>query len=393
MEIDFPPGALPYCVFSRGSAEPRLGVGLETDVVDLSAVAPRITSVPVAMVSADRLNPLLRAGADSWRALHDELVDLAGAGALDAARAPQREMTFHLPWNVADYVDFYSSRHHAERVGEIFRPGSDPLPENWLHLPSGYHGRSSTVVVDGTAVRRPRGQIRTGDGTVEFAPTRMLDFELEVGFVVGGQTALGEPVGIDSADRHLFGVGLVNDWSARDIQAWEYVPLGPFLAKSFATSVSAWVMPMAALADAKTPAAPQQPPAPTHLRATEPWALDLALEVWVRPAGAEVARQVTGVNAAAGLYWTAAQQLAHLTSNGARLSPGDLFASGTVSGPEAGERGCLLELTRGGTEPIQIGDQPRTYLADGDEVTLRATAPFGGDTVSLGPVSGAVLPA
>lgn len=370
-----------------------MGVGLGTDVVDLSAVAHRITSVPTAMVSANRLNPLLTAGADSWRALHHELVDLAASGVLDAARSPQREMTFHLSWNVVDYVDFYSSRYHAERVGEIFRPGSDPLPENWLHLPAGYHGRSSSVVVDGTAVRRPRGQIRAGDGTIEYAPTRMLDFELEVGFVVGGQTALGERVGIDVADRHLFGVVLVNDWSARDIQAWEYVPLGPFLGKSFATSVSAWVMPMAALADAKTPAVPQHPPALTHLRATEPWSLDLDLEVWIRPAGTDVARRVTRVNAAAGLHWTAAQQLAHLTSNGARLSPGDLIASGTVSGPEPDEGGCLLEQTRGGARPIRIGGHERTYLADGDEVTLRATAPFGDNTVSLGPVSGAVLPA
>lgn len=393
MEIDFPPGALPYCAFSRGSEEARLGVGLGTDVVDLSTVAHRITSVPPPTVSAQRLDPLLTAGPEAWGALRDELVGLAASGALDAARSPQREMTFHSAWTVADYVDFYSSRHHAERVGEIFRPGSDPLPENWLHLPSGYHGRSSTVVVDGTAVRRPRGQIRSGDGTIEFAPTRMLDFELEVGFVVGGQTALGEPVGIDAAHRHLFGVVLVNDWTARDIQAWEYVPLGPFLGKSFATSVSAWVMPMAALVDAKKPAAAQLPPTPPHLRATEPWSLDLDLEVWIRPAGTDVAGRVTRVNAAAGLYWTAAQQLAHLTSNGARLSPGDLFASGTVSGPAPHERGCLLEQTRGGAEPIRIGGQERTYLADGDEVTLRATAPFGDSTVSLGPVSGAVLPA
>jgi fumarylacetoacetase len=359
-----------------------------TDVIDLSAAADSITSVSPDLVRADRLNQLLAAGSAAWTALREELEELVTAGVLDRWRRPQQEVSFHLAWQVADYVDFYSSRYHAENLGRLFRPDAAPLPENWLHLPVGYHGRSSTVIVDGTPVLRPRGQIRTEAGDVEFGPSRRLDFELELGFVIGGATAIGEPVPVSEADRHLFGVVLLNDWSARDIQAWEYVPLGPFLGKSFATSVSAWVMPLTALAGARVPG-PQQSPEPLeYLRCGDPWALDLDLEVWLRPAGSDGGERIATVGAAEGLYWNPAQQLAHMTVNGASLTAGDLFGTGTVSGPGEDQRGSMLELAWGGSRPVRIGDTTRTFLEDGDEVTLRARSPLG--NIPLGPVRGEI---
>lgn len=390
MAIDFGPRVLPYCVFSDTTEIRRLGVGIGTDVIDLSVAAAALTSVPPELIEADRLNPLLAAGATAWAAVREELTELVGSGRLDEARRAQDDVTLHLAWDVADYVDFYSSRHHAENLGRIFRPDSPGLPENWLHLPSGYHGRSSTVVVDGTPIRRPKGQVKTSTGLIGFESTSRLDLELELGFVVGGHTAIGEPVAIDAAAEHLFGVVLMNDWSARDIQAWEYVPLGPFLGKSFATSVSAWVTPIAALESIRTTGPIQEPAPLPHLRPSEPWSWTLDLEVWIRPAGAEQSSLVSRVDAATGLYWNPAQQLAHLTSNGARLSPGDLFGSGTVSGPSPDQRGSLVELSWGGSDPIAVGDHSRSFLEDGDEVTLRAAS--GDGKIVLGPVSGTVIP-
>ncbi|MFP5333392.1 MAG: fumarylacetoacetate hydrolase family protein [Acidimicrobiia bacterium] len=383
MSIWFPPGVLPYCVFSDSTGRRRLGVGSGSDVIDLSAGS--FESVERPIVDSDRLNPLLEAGRTTWEALREELVVGEADGTLDHARRDAGEVSLHLAWDVADYVDFYSSRHHAENVGRIFRPDGDPLPENWLHLPAGYHGRSGTVVVDGTPVRRPLGQTRRPDG-VMFGPSAMLDFELEVGYVLGGRSEFGEPVPIDQAEDHLFGVVLVNDWSARDIQAWEYVPLGPFLGKSFATSVSAWVMPLAALEAQRVTPAPQHPTPPVYLRAGDAWTLRMELEVWLETSTG-AGERLAVVDTAEGLYWTPAQQLAHLTVNGASVRPGDLFATGTVS--TADQYGCLLERTRGGGVSFLVGDELRTYLADGDRITLRGWA----GEVPLGPVSGQVIAA
>ena len=386
MATDFPIPALPYCVYSVASGHRRIGVGVGSDVVDLSAVAARLASIPPDLVQGDRLNPLLAAGRPAWVALREELIDLAESGQLDAFRRPQDGVALHLAWDVADFVDFYSSRHHAENVGRLFRPDSDPLPANWLHLPAGYHGRASTVVVDGSAVRRPVGQVLTDDDRVVFQPTDRLDFELELGFVVGGGTEMGESVGMEDAQDHLFGLVLMNDWTARDIQAWEYVPLGPFLGKSFATSVSAWVMPLDAMQGARVPGPAQNPPPLAHLQRSAPWSFAMELEVWIRPSGAASAHRVCAVHTAEALYWDPAQQLAHLTSNGARLSPGDLFGSGTVSGPGEGQHGCLIEATRGGSRSIAVGDETRVYLEDGDEVIMRGGVPG----LPLGSVSGIV---
>ena len=266
---------------------------------------------------------------------------------------------------VPDYVDFYASLEHATNFGRIFRPGSPPVRDNWRHMPVGYHGRSSTIVVSGTPVRRPRGQIALG----ELAPTRALDLECELGYVCGPSTS--GPVDVDRAHEHIFGVVLVNDWSARDVQRVEYEPLGPLLGKSFATSVSAWITPLDALDAARVAPRPQDPLPPAYLRAAAPWMLDIALEI-------ELDGEVVSRPPARELYWTAAQMLAHLTVNGAALSAGDLFATGTISGAEPGSEGSLAELWRG-----------ERWLADGSEVVLRGRA--GG--VELGEVRGRVLPA
>jgi fumarylacetoacetase len=391
MANDFGRDTLPYCVFSDSAGPWRLGVGVGSDVVDLRAAAGHVTSVPADILRSSRLNPLLAAGAAAWSEFRSDLQDLVQRGILDQYFVSQDEVSYALAWDVADYVDFYSSRFHAENVSRIFRPDAPKLPDNWLHLPAGYHGRSSTVVVDGTPVRRPSGQIRTAAGEVGLGPTRMLDFELELGFVLGGRTEIGCPVPITRAGDHLFGVVLVNDWSARDIQAWEYTPLGPFLGKSFATSVSSWVVPFAALAECRVAGPVQEPEPLPYLNSAEPWSLDMDLEVWIRPAGSSRAELMSTVNAAEGLYWNPAQQLTHMTVNGASVSPGDLFGSGTVSGPAEDQLGSLLEMSLGGTREVQVGDSTRTFLADGDEVTLRGAANSQAGTTLLGSVRGHVI--
>ena len=297
-------------------------------------------------------------------------------------------MRLHRPFEVADYVDFYSSEHHATNLGRILRPGTAPLTPNWKHLPIGYHGRAGTVAVSGTPVVRPCGQ-QKGDGAPVFGPTQRLDVEVEVGFVVGVPSELGRPVPVSAFADHVFGVCLVNDWSARDLQAWEYVPLGPFLGKSFLTSVSPWVVPLDALKAARVPPPARDPRPLPYLRDDdEPWGLDLTLEL--RLNGEVMSRPPF-----AGMYWTPAQQLAHLTVNGANLRTGDLLASGTVSGPERDQRGSLIELSWGGTEPVELADgSTRTFLEDGDVVSITATAPgANGERVHFGEVTGRVEPA
>ncbi|HSJ34990.1 MAG TPA: fumarylacetoacetase [Acidimicrobiia bacterium] len=384
MSVDFPLPALPYGVYMAGDGAPHLCVAAGTDLIDLHAAAADLAeAVDPALLRSGRLNELLAAGRSAWTDLRETLIESIRAGSLDEHRMAQEGARMHLAWEVADFVDFYSSQHHAENVGRMFRPDAEPLLPNWRHLPVGYHGRSGTVYVDGTPVRRPRGQRRGPDGEIVFGPSVRLDIEAELGWVLGGATRPGETVLTTSAADHLFGIVILNDWSARDIQAWEYVPLGPFLGKSFATSVSAWVLPLAALDQSRREGPPQDPQPLEYLRTTEPWAFDI--EVTVDVNGGEVAR----VNAAEALYWSPAQQLAHMTVNGATVRPGDLFGTGTLSGPEPRQRGSLLELTWNGTEPIELPDgSSRTFLQDGDEVTLTARA---GD-IPLGPVTGSILP-
>ncbi|MBD0348336.1 MAG: fumarylacetoacetase [Thermoleophilia bacterium] len=396
-ETRFPLSHLPYGVFSRESEPPRVGVAVGDSVLDLGALAGQGLLEPVADFSAPALNSFMAAGPDAWRATRARLVELLTteeertgvAEALVEADA----VRLHLPFAVADYVDFYSSRAHAENLGRLFRPGSDPLTPNWLHLPIGYHGRAGTVVVSGTPVVRPSGQIRPPDAERPvFRPSARLDIELELGFVVGVGSELGSPVDADAAPQHLFGAVLVNDWSARDIQSWEYQPLGPFLGKSFATSIAAWVTPLEALEPFRVPAVRQDPEPLPHLRAAEPTVFDLDLEVGLAAAGMREFEAVSRTSAR-NLYWTVEQQVAHLTSNGTNLRTGDLLASGTISGPEPGARGSFIELSWNGAEPVKLGDgRRRTFLEDGDEVVLRGrTAGAGG--FALGDVRGAILPA
>lgn len=387
----FPVQHLPYGVADVGDGGARCVVRIGDQVLDLSRV-----SVPHgAELAHPSLDAFLAAGPAAWAAVRarvtELLTDASFRDSVEPHLHPVDAVRPRLAFTVADYVDFYSSRDHAENVGRIFRPDSPALPTAWLHLPIGYHGRAGTVVVSGTPVVRPCGQRPSpggapGGAPPTFGPTRRLDIEAEVGFVVGVPSALGRPVPATAFADHVFGVVLLNDWSARDIQAFEYQPLGPFLGKSFATSVSAWVTPLAALDAARVPPPPQDPAPLPHLADPRPWSLDLALEV-------ELGGEVVSRPPFAGMYWTPGQQLAHLTSNGAALRTGDLFASGTVSGPARDERGSLLELSWGGREPVRLASgRELTFLEDGDTVVLRAWATGAdGVRIGLGEVSGQVV--
>ncbi len=343
------------------------------EVLDLGGLGVEPFAGAAEAFAAPTLAPLMAAGREAWAAT---LAAVEGV-APEAHTRPLAEVTPRMPFAVADFADFYASEHHAANLGRILRPGTEPLLPNWRHLPIGYHGRAGTVVPSGTPVVRPSGQFLDGDAPV-FGPSRRLDVELELGFVIGTPSGHGRPVPIAEALDHVFGVVLLNDWSARDIQAWEYRPLGPFLGKSFATSISAWVTPLLALADRRV-ALPPQDPAPLPYLREDPWALDLALEL-------ELNGTVVSRPSARHLYWSPAQMVAHLTANGASLRTGDLLGSGTISGPGRGEHGSLVELSRNGAEAVELGDgSTRTFLLDGDEVVLR------GD--GLAPVSGRILPA
>lgn len=368
-----------YGIFSTPGTAPRTGVLVGEQVLDLAAA----TGDPVHATGS--LNAFLSRGPAAWREVRERVAEWLGSprhrGFLRRRLVPLAGCTLHLPVEVGDYVDFYSSRHHAENVGRIFRPGSAPLTPNWTHLPIGYHGRAGTVRVSGTPVVRPSGQ------RPDFGPSRKLDIEAEVGFVVGTPSTLGEPVPLTAFADHVFGVCLINDWSARDLQSFEYVPLGPFLGKSFLTSMSPWIVPLADLDGLRVAAPPRDEPLTPYLDDSgEPWGLDLTLRVRLNG-------ELISSPPFAGMYWTAAQQLAHMTVNGASLRTGDLFASGTVSGPAPDQRGSLLELSWNGQEPVKLSDgSTRSFLGDGDVVSITATGPDGTD-LGFGEVTGRVLPA
>ncbi|MBD0323953.1 MAG: fumarylacetoacetase [Aldersonia sp.] len=374
---------LPYGVFSTAGADPRVGVRVADSVIDLSvALGDEVFRAP-------SLNPFMALGRAAWVEVRDRITRIVSAGEIpDAAIHTVHAVTMHLPIEVADYVDFYASEHHATNLGRLFRPDSAPLLPNWKHLPVGYHGRSGTVVVSGTDIVRPQGQRKSPDADAPvFGPSVRLDIEAEMGFIVGVPSELGSHVPVDEFAEHVFGAVIVNDWSARDLQAWEYVPLGPFLGKSFATSISPWVVPLLALEAARVPTPVQEPKPLPYLAETSPWGLDIALEVaWN---GEVVSRPPYHE-----MYWSPAQMLAHTTINGASARTGDLFASGTISGPERDQRGAFIELTWGGAEPVAVGDEKRTFLQDGDEVVISATAPGAeGSRIGFGEVRGTIVPA
>jgi fumarylacetoacetase len=378
---------LPYGIFRRAGEPARVGVRFGDGVLDLQALAADgLLDDPTGAFGQPALNAFMARGPEAWAQTRERLQRLVSGVDAEPSLIALDEVELQLPFAVADYVDFWSSIEHASNSGRIFRPGSDPLPPNWRHMPIGYHGRSGTVVPGGTPVRRPRGQSRPDrDAPPVFGPSAKLDVELELGFVIGTPTTVGEPVPVARAAEHVFGIVLLNDWSARDLQAFESQPLGPFLGKSFLTSISPWVTPMAALAPFRAaPSAPQEPAPADYLR-EEPWAFDIALEIELN--GAAIAR-----TNARHLYWSVAQQIAHLTVNGASMRTGDLLGSGTISGPTREERGCLLELSWNGTEPVALpGGGERTFLEDGDEVVLRGIAGEGDGAVALGDVGGRVV--
>ena len=387
------PHHLPYGAVSHGDGDVHLAVRVGDHALDLATAAAGTEWADA--LARPTLNAFLDLGPQAWSGLRswlqDALADEDRRRELEPHLHPLDGLTLHLPFRVADYVDFYASEQHATNVGSIFRPDGDALTPNWKHLPIGYHGRSSTVVVSGTDIVRPTGQRKApSDPAPVFGPSVKLDIEAELAFVVGGSTPVGSRVSVDEAGDHLFGVALFNDWSARDIQAWEYVPLGPFLGKSFASSIAAWVTPMAALEHARL-ALPAQDPQPLPYLDGSPEALfglDLTMEVRLNDT-------VVAHPPYATMYWSPTQMLAHLTVNGAALTSGDLFASGTTSGDRVDQRGSLLELTWNGTEPITLTDgSTRTFLEDGDTVTITATAPGpDGTTLTLGEVSGTIRPA
>ncbi|MEW1955119.1 fumarylacetoacetase [Terrabacter sp. NPDC080008] len=393
---------LPYGVVSTtADPTPRVGVRIGDLVLDAGAVAAigrdagQVGDGPDLATAwqTPSLNAFLALGRPAWTAarawLREVLTDEVHRDGVSPHLHPLEDVRMHLPIEVADYVDFYASEDHASNVGKIFRPDNAALPPNWKHLPIGYHGRSGTVVVSGTDVVRPTGQRKgPADPAPVYGPSIRLDIEAELGYVVGGSTQLGTRISVDDASDHLFGVVILNDWSARDIQAWEYVPLGPFLGKSFATTISAWVTPLEALDAARVPLPGQSDPEVLPYLRGDAFGLDVHLEVALN--GTVVSRPEH-----AGMYWSPAQMLAHLTVNGASVRDGDLFGSGTVSGPQRETRGSLLELTWNGTEPLTLADgSTRGFLEDGDTVTMTAWAPGpGGTRIGLGEATGTISPA
>ncbi len=408
-ESHFPIQNLPYGVFRRrGTAEPHAGVAIGEMVLDLRVLDERgLLDTPAlrgtGAFRAPTLNRFMALGRPAWREARvavsrllraDEPTLRDDSALREHALLPAAEVEMLLPADVGDYTDFYSSREHATNVGTMLRGPENALMPNWLHLPVAYHGRASSVVVSGTDVRRPKGQFKPADAPAPvFGPSRSLDFELETGCFVGPGNVLGRPIPITEAEEHIFGMVLVNDWSARDIQAWEYQPLGPFLAKNFATSVSPWVVSLDALEPFRT-AGPAQDPAPLpYLRAAGDAAFDVRLEVWLRGEKMDRPHRVCTSNFKH-LYWSMSQQLAHHTVNGCNLRPGDLLASGTVSGPAADSYGSLLELAWKGTRPLELpGGERRTFLQDGDRVTMTGWCQGDGYRVGFGEATGRVLPA
>ncbi|HLY02649.1 MAG TPA: fumarylacetoacetase [Candidatus Cybelea sp.] len=386
-DSDFPIQNLPYGVFER-SGVPRVGVAIGENILDLYEAAEAGFFDDVCereLLQAPVLNPLLAAGRSTWLPLRERISNLLSAGGDARLRAGDAERFFcrqdavamRVPMEIGDYVDFYSSIEHATNLGRLFRPNAEALLPNWRWLPVGYHGRSSTIVIDGTPVRRPCGQRKPpADAAPTFGASRRLDIELEVGFVVGPGNALGEPIAIGDAREHIFGLLLVNDWSARDIQAWEYQPLGPFLGKSFATTISPWVVTLEALEPFRLQGPAQEPQPLDYLRDGEPGAYDISLAVDLQTEAMRerglAAQRLSQTNFRE-LYWSMAQQLAHATANGAVARPGDLFASGTISGSEPRSQGSLIELSWNGERPITLVDgEKRRFLEDGDEIFLRA---------------------
>ncbi|MFN5826391.1 MAG: fumarylacetoacetase [Rhodobacterales bacterium] len=396
-DCPFPLNNLPCGVFSAGDEELRCGVAIGDYVLDVTGLEEEglLALAGGPLLDVPFWNEVMGAGPAVWAALRGRLTALLAEGSADQAAVepflvPLAEVELHLPFLVAEYTDFYAGRHHATNVGTMFRGAENALPPNWLHIPIGYNGRASSVVVSGTEVRRPWGQVKGPDHAVpSFQPSRRFDIELEMGAVVGMPS--DGPVTVAEADAMIFGYVLLNDWSARDIQAWEYQPLGPFQAKATATTISSWVVMKAALEPFRTATPPREVPLLPHLQEPGPMLYDIALEVGLRPeGGAETVIARTNYRE---MYYSAPQQLAHHTTSGCAMNTGDLLGSGTISGPTKESRGSLLELSWGGKEPIAISGGTRSFIEDNDTLTLRGRCKGAGYTIGFGDCVGKVIPA
>ena len=399
---DFSLHNLPFGIYSTSRQKPQVGVAIGDQIINLAAVSMHKLlhdlSIDPLVFNQASLNPLIKLGKPVTQSLRQQLQALLTdpnsplRAVADSVLLPQAEARMHLPVTVGDYTDFYSSEEHATRVGTLFRGAENALPPNWKHLPIAYHGRASSIVVSGTPVRRPQGQTMPPEATQpQFGPTQKLDFELEMAFVIGKDTTLGQPISVADAEDYIFGLLLFNDWSARDIQQWEYQPLGPFLGKNFASSVSPWVVPLEALRDFRV-AGPAQSPEPLpYLQSNGDRNFNIQLEVDVHPEGQTPT--TVGRSNSRDLYWNMAQQLAHHTVNGCNVRVGDLMASGTISGDELQSSGSLLELTQNGKQPLTLADgSPRTFVEDNDTVIMRGYAEQDGKRVGFGEVRTQILP-
>ncbi|XP_059437415.1 fumarylacetoacetase [Corylus avellana] len=402
----FPIQNLPYGVFRPvpGSAT-RPGVAIGDYVLDLSEIASAGLFDGTILKNSDcfsqlNLNKFVAMGRSAWKEARATLQRLLSstepalrdnAALRQKSLVPMNKVEMLVPVAVGDYTDFFSSMHHAKNCGTIFRGPENPIPANWFHIPIAYHGRASSIVISGTDIIRPRGQGHPTGKTPYFGPSVKLDFELEMAAIVGPGNELGKPVDVNEAADHIFGLVLMNDWSARDIQAWEYVPLGPFLGKSFGTTVSPWIVTLDALEPFACDAPKQEPPPLPYLAEKISKNYDIALEVQIKPAGQDESHVVTRSNFNH-LYWTLTQQLAHHTINGCNLRPGDLLGTGTISGPEPESFGCLLELTWNGQKPLTLNRTSRKFLEDGDEVTFTGCCKGNGYNVGFGTCSGKIIP-
>lgn len=405
---DFSFHNLPYGVFSTAdNPKCRIGVAIGDQILDLSVILSLFQG-PVMSKHQDvfaqpTLNAFMALGYEAWRETRRTLQVLLSANEStlrddvslrSRAFVSQSAAIMHLPADIGDYTDFYSSKDHATNVGIMFRGKENALMPNWLRLPVGYHGRASSVIVSGTPIRRPSGQMRPDQTKPPvFGPSKQLDIELEMAFFVGGGNQLGEPIPIEKAHEHIFGMVLMNDWSARDIQAWEYVPLGPFLGKNFGTTISPWVVPMEALLPFAESNAIQDPEPLPYLQHQDPYTFNINLFVSLKGQGKAEASTICKSNFKY-MYWTMKQQLAHHTVNGCNIRPGDLLASGTISGPDPESFGSMLELSWRGSKSIDMGGgDTRTFLKDGDEVTITGYCEGNGYRVGFGPCMGTILPA
>ena len=397
-DAPFPLNNLPYGVFSTADSDPRCGVAIGDMILDVAAAeeAGLIALTDAPLFDVPFWNEVMEEGPKLWAALRTRLTELLAEGAPDQAElsdmlVAQSDADMHLPFLVSEFTDFYASKNHATNVGTMFRGAENALPPNWLHIPIGYNGRASSVVVSGTDIRRPWGQLKgPNDDAPRWAPSARFDLELEMGAIVG--TFSDAPVTVAEADEMIFGYVLLNDWSARDIQAWEYQPLGPFQAKATATSISPWIVTKAALEPFRTDTPTREKELLPHLKDCGPMLYDIDLSVTLAPEGKE-ASTIATTNYKE-MYYSSAQQLAHHTTSGCPMNPGDLLGSGTISGPEKHQRGALLELSWGGKEPITLDTgEERSFLEDGDTLTLHGAAHGDGYTIGFGTCAGTLLPA